>query len=137
VLNLLDSLQREFGLTYLFIAHDLGVVQHISDTVAVMYLGTLVETGPVDELYAQPHHPYSQSLLSAIPVPDPRIQRERSRILLAGVPPSPIDPPSGCRFRTRGPIAQALCSREVPPLTEVAPSHFCACHFAAPNPIPL
>jgi oligopeptide transport system ATP-binding protein len=135
VLNLLKSLQDEFGLTYLFIAHDLGVVQHISDRVAVMYLGNIVEIGNVRSLYGTPHHPYSQSLLSAIPVPDPTEQKGRKRIILAGDPPSPLDPPSGCRFRTRCPITRDVCATTVPKLTKVAPDHYCACHFAKPNPI--
>ena len=135
VLNLLSDLQEEYGTAYLFIAHDLSVVQHISNRVAVMYLGSLMELSDWKTLYSEPYHPYTESRLSAVPVPDPDIQHTRKRIILPGDPPSPINPPSGCLFHTRCPIAKEICSQQRPELREVAPGHFCACHFAAPNPI--
>ena len=125
VLNILRDLQREFGLTYLFIAHDLSVVEHISDRVAVMYLGKVVETATRDELFSNPKHPYTQALLSAIPVPDPTVRRER--IILHGEVPSPINTPSGCRFHTRCPYVMDQCSQEEPPFTEHSPDHWSAC----------
>ncbi|MBE3550458.1 MAG: ABC transporter ATP-binding protein [Brockia lithotrophica] len=129
IVNLLFRLKEERGLTYLFIAHDLSMVRYLSDRIGVMYLGHLVEVAPSDELYRNPLHPYTRALLSAIPVPDPRVERTRERIVLEGEIPSPLHPPSGCPFRTRCPLAQARCAEESPPLREVAPGHSVACHF--------
>ncbi|MGQ0608055.1 MAG: ABC transporter ATP-binding protein [Chloroflexota bacterium] len=128
VLNLLSDLQDEFQLTYLFIAHNLAVVKHLSTRVGVMYLGKIVELSDADELYRSPAHPYTKALLSAIPVPDPTIRRER--IVLKGDLPSPANPPSGCRFHTRCPMAQEICKVEDPPLRDVGGGHMSACHFA-------
>ncbi|HEY6867111.1 MAG TPA: ABC transporter ATP-binding protein [Candidatus Eisenbacteria bacterium] len=129
IINLLRELQRRMNLTYLFVAHDLSVVEFISDRVAVMYLGRIVEMAPSAELYRRPLHPYTVSLLSAIPVPDP--ERRRARVVLKGDVPSPAQPPSGCRFHPRCFMAREVCSREDPPLTEVTPGHWSACHFAS------
>lgn len=129
VVNLFKRLQKEMGLTYLFIAHDLAMVKHISDRIGVMYLGSLVEVTTSDALYAKPLHPYTQSLLSAIPIPDPEIERTRQRIILEGDVPSPLNPPSGCPFRTRCPQAMAKCADSMPPSKEVEPNHFVACHL--------
>ncbi len=131
IVNLLESLQDEFGLTYLFIAHDLAVVRHISDRIAVMYLGGIVEISSADDLYENPLHPYTISLLSAVPIPDPVVERERSRIFLTGDLPSPANPPAACRFHTRCPFVQpTLCRDERPELKELAPGHVVACHWA-------
>jgi len=130
VVNLLQDLQKKLGITYLFIAHDLSMVQHISDRIAVMYLGRMMELATSRELFADPLHPYTQSLISAIPIPSPKRERERGHIVLEGEVPSPVNPPSGCVFHTRCPVAEEKCSREVPEYREAKPGHWVACHFA-------
>jgi oligopeptide/dipeptide ABC transporter ATP-binding protein len=128
VINLLDDLQDDFGLSYVFIAHDLSVVRHVSDRIAVMYLGKVVELSPSKELYTKPIHPYTEALLQAIPIPDPRENRARERRVVAGEPPNPIDPPRGCRFHTRCPYATDVCREVEPPLATYANGHLAACH---------
>ncbi len=138
VINLLDDLQDELSLTYVFIAHDLGVVRHVSDRIAVMYLGKIVEVSPAEELYQRPIHPYTEALLSAVPIPDPDLSARRERIVLEGDVPSPITPPSGCRFHPRCRYATEICAQEEPPLVaHGAAGHIAACHHPLDaNPTP-
>jgi oligopeptide transport system ATP-binding protein len=128
IINLLEDVQDEFGLSYLFVAHDLGVVRHVSDRIAVMYLGKIVENSGADELYDKPIHPYTNALLSAVPIPDPKRNSARERLVLEGDVPSPIDPPSGCRFHTRCPWCTDVCTSDEPALIEHRPEHWAACH---------
>jgi oligopeptide transport system ATP-binding protein len=128
IINLLEDLQDEFGLSYIFVAHDLGVVRHVSDRIAVMYLGKIVERSPGAELYQRPIHPYSEALLSAVPIPDPKANAERQPVVLEGDVPSPVDPPSACRFHTRCPWATDICSDQEPPLADYGSGHAAACH---------
>lgn len=137
IINLLEDLQSEFGLSYLFVAHDLGVVRHVSDRVAVMYLGKVVENAPAAELYEHPRHPYTRALLSAVPVPDPRKNAERQRVPLTGDVPSPIDPPSGCRFHTRCTLATDTCRSTEPALAQDGSGHQVACHHAEDQSVSL
>jgi len=130
VVNLLEDLQEKFNLTYLFIAHDLSMVRHISDRIAVMYLGKIMELADRNEIYLEPLHPYTQALMSAVPVPDPEVQEKRQRIILQGDIPSPAHPPTGCNFNTRCPVAQEICFIEDPKFREVRKEHWVACHFA-------
>ena len=132
IINLMEDLQSEFDLTYLFIAHDLAVVRHISDRVAVMYLGKMMELSESNELYVTPLHPYTKALLSAVPITDPELERTRERIVLEGDVPSPLRPPPGCVFHTRCPIAEDICRNELPEWREVIPAHWVACHLAQP-----
>lgn len=129
VVNLLQDLQAELGLTYLFIAHDLSVVRHISHRIAILYAGKLVEVADSADVYERPKHPYTEALLSSVPIPDPPVQRGRRRVVLQGEIPNPIDPPPGCRFQTRCPLVQDRCRSESPPLEEKAPGHYAACFF--------
>ncbi len=129
IINLLEDLQRAFGLTYLFIAHDLAVVRHISQQVVVMYLGRVMEVAESKTLYEQPLHPYTRALLAAVPIPDPKLEKKRERIVLKGEIPSPINPPKGCRFNTRCPLAQAVCFEEEPAFREVQSGHYVSCHL--------
>ncbi|PMQ02276.1 MAG: peptide ABC transporter substrate-binding protein [Dictyoglomus sp. NZ13-RE01] len=129
IINLMQDLQKEFGLTYLFISHDLSVIRHICDRILVMYLGKLVEISNNEDLYNNPLHPYTQALLSAVPIPDPEVAQRRKRVILTGDVPSPVNPPSGCRFHPRCPYAMDICSKVEPTLKEVQPGHYTACHL--------
>lgn len=138
VLNLLQKLQRQFHLTYLFVSHDLSVIRHVADRVAVMYLGKIVELADRDELYTAPKHPYTRALLSAVPIPDPQIEKKRQRVILTGDLPSPLNMPHGCRFHTRCPMAQTICSTVEPPFeAKAGHEHYAACHFSEQVPAPI